>query len=200
MVSSVTIFAPPSVRVERKRRVARFAQKGYPETSLVQFIPARCGKPDTLRGTVTRDIRIALYQPDIAGNAGTIIRMAACLGLSVNIIEPAGFDVSDRNLRRAGMDYLELAAVQRHLDFDAFDVWRGSRRLVLFSTKAAEPYAQFAYRADDILLFGRESAGVPDDVHARADVRLVIPQLAGRSLNLAVSVAMAAGEAIRQAG
>ncbi len=151
---------------------------------------------------MSRRLRIALYQPDIAGNTGTIIRMAACLGLSVDIIEPAGFDISDRNLKRAGMDYLELAAVTRHLDFEAFDAWRKAegRRVMLFSTKAAEPYTQTAFRADDILLFGRESAGVPDHVHAAADARLLIPQAAGRSLNLAVSAAMAAGEAVRQVG
>ncbi|HEY5818712.1 MAG TPA: tRNA (cytidine(34)-2'-O)-methyltransferase [Mesorhizobium sp.] len=149
-----------------------------------------------------RLLRIALYQPDIAGNTGTILRMAACLGLGVDIIEPAGFDMSDRNLKRAGMDYLEIAALTRHVDFAAFDAWRSGqgRRLVLLSTKAAVPYTQFAFLPDDILLFGRESAGVPDAVHDRADVRLVIPQAAGRSLNLAVSAAMAAGEAVRQVG
>jgi len=149
-----------------------------------------------------RLLRIALYQPDIAGNTGTILRMAACLGLGVDIIEPTGFDMSDRNLKRAGMDYLEIAALTRHVDFEAFDAWRGAhgRRLVLFSTKAALPYAQFAFRPDDILLFGRESAGVPEVVHDRAGARLVIPQRAGRSLNLAVSAAMAAGEAVRQVG
>ena len=149
-----------------------------------------------------RLLRIALYQPDIAGNTGTILRMAACLGLGVDIIEPAGFDMSDRNLKRAGMDYLEIAALTRHVDFAAFDAWRSGqgRRLVLLSTKAALPYTQFAFLPDDILLFGRESAGVPDAVHDRADVRLVIPQAAGRSLNLAVSAAMAAGEAVRQVG
>lgn len=149
-----------------------------------------------------RLLRIALYQPDIAGNTGTILRMAACLGLGVDIIEPAGFDMSDRNLKRAGMGYLEIAALTRHVDFAAFDAWRSGqgRRLVLLSTKAAVPYTQFAFLPDDILLFGRESAGVPDAVHDRADVRLVIPQAAGRSLNLAVSAAMAAGEAVRQVG
>jgi len=143
-----------------------------------------------------------LYQPDIAGNTGAILRTAACLGLAVDIIEPAGFDLSDRNLRRAGMDYLELAALTRHVDFAAFDVWRETenRRLVLLTTSAAEPYTQFAFRSGDIVLFGRESAGVPESVHQRADARLVIPMVAGRSLNLAVSVAMVAGEALRQLG
>lgn len=148
-------------------------------------------------------IRIALYQPDIAGNTGTILRMAACFGLAVDIIEPAGFDLSDRNLRRAGMDYLEMAALTRHVDFAAFDAWRMAegRRLVLFTTKAAQPYTEFSYADGDVILFGRESAGVPDHVHERADARLLIPMRGGgRSLNLALSAAMAAGEAMRQLG
>lgn len=151
---------------------------------------------------MTTQLRIALYQPDIAGNTGTILRMAACLGLAVDIIEPAGFDLSDRNLKRAGMDYLELASLTRHVDFAAFEIWRKAegRRLVLFSTKAEASYLDFAYRPNDVLLFGRESAGVPDAVHAAADHRVTIRQVAGRSLNLAVSAAMAAGEAIRQVG
>jgi tRNA (cytidine/uridine-2'-O-)-methyltransferase len=147
--------------------------------------------------------RIALYQPDIAGNTGTILRMAACLGVAVDIIEPAGFDLSDRNLRRAGMDYLEMAALTRHVDFDRFEEWRlgEGRRLLLFSTKAALPYTDFAYTDGDILLFGRESAGVPDHVQDRADARLLIPMKGGgRSLNVALSAAMAAGEAMRQLG
>lgn len=152
---------------------------------------------------MTQGIRIALYQPDIAGNTGTILRMAACFGLAVDIIEPAGFDLSDRNLRRAGMDYLEMAALTRHLDFAAFDTWRVAegRRLVLFSTKATLPYTEFRYADGDVILFGRESAGVPDHVHDRADARLIIPMRGGgRSLNLALSTAMAAGEAMRQLG
>ena len=149
-----------------------------------------------------KGIRIALYQPDIAGNTGTILRMAACLGLSVDIVEPAGFDLSDRNLRRAGMDYLEMAALTRHVDFDAFDGWRRAehRRLVLFSTRAAIAYCEFAFADGDILLFGRESAGVPDRVHTGADARLLIPMKSGRSLNVAMSAAMAVGEAVRQIG
>lgn len=147
--------------------------------------------------------RIALYQPDIAGNTGAILRLGACLGVAVDIIEPAGFDLSDRNLRRAGMDYLELAALARHVDFDRFEEWRRgeNRRLLLFSTKAAQPYTDFAYADGDILLFGRESAGVPDHVHDRAEARLLIPMKGGgRSLNLALAAAMAAGEAMRQIG
>ena len=146
-------------------------------------------------------LRIALYQPDIAGNTGTILRMAACLGLAVDIIEPAGFDLSDRALRRAGMDYLEMAALTRHLDFAAFDAWRRGegRRLVLFSTKADLPYTQFSFAPSDILLFGRESAGVPHAVHETTDARLAIPMPGGgRSLNVALAAAMATGEAMRQ--
>jgi tRNA (cytidine/uridine-2'-O-)-methyltransferase len=146
-------------------------------------------------------IRIALYQPDIAGNTGTILRLAACLALTVDIIEPAGFDLSDRALKRAGMDYLEMAAMKRHLDWPAFEDWRRSegRRLVLFTTKATLSYTDFAFRENDVLLFGRESAGVPDHIHDTADQRVTIPMPGGgRSLNLAVSVAMAAGEAVRQ--
>lgn len=148
-------------------------------------------------------LRIALYQPDIPGNTGTILRLAACLGLSVDIIEPAGFDISDRNLKRAGMDYLAAVTLTRHLSWSHFEQWRVTtgRRLVLASTKAAERYTDFAYRADDILLFGRESAGVPDTVHDATDARIIIPMIEGqRSLNVAVSVAMIAGEALRQTG
>lgn len=146
-------------------------------------------------------LSIALFQPDIAGNTGTLLRLGACLGVTVEIIEPAGFDLSDRNLKRAGMDYLELAALVRHLDFERFDLARrtAGRRMVLFTTKAERNFTDLAYRTDDILLFGRESAGVPQAVHDLADERVTIPMSAGaRSLNLAVSAAMAAGEALRQ--
>jgi len=148
-------------------------------------------------------LRIALYQPDIAGNTGTILRFAACLGLGVDIIEPAGFPLSDRALKRAGMDYLEMAALTRHVDWHAFEDWRKARadRLVLLSTKATTAYTSFTFASSDILLFGRESAGVPDPVHQAADARLTIPmQGAARSINVALSVAMVAGEAIRQLG
>lgn len=146
-------------------------------------------------------LRIALYQPDIPGNTGTILRLAACLGLGVDIIEPAGFDISDRNLKRAGMDYLANVSLVRHVNFDRFEEWRreSGRRLVLASTRAAECYTDFAYHADDILLFGRESAGVPETVHDRADARIIIPMVEGqRSINVAMSAAMIAGEALRQ--
>ena len=152
---------------------------------------------------MNRRLRIALYQPDIAGNTGTILRFAACLGLGVDIIEPAGFPLSDKALKRAGMDYLEMAALTRHVDWNAFEDRRkkDGRRLVLLSTKAATPYTNFSFADGDMLLFGRESAGVPDPVHQAADARLTIPmQGSARSINVALSVAMVAGEAVRQLG
>jgi tRNA (cytidine/uridine-2'-O-)-methyltransferase len=147
------------------------------------------------------DLRIALYQPDIPGNTGTILRLAACLGLGVDIIEPAGFDLSDRNLKRAGMDYLASVVLTRHVSWAHFEEWRATtgRRLVLASTKAADVYFDFAFQSNDILLFGRESAGVPDTVHNMADGRILIPMVEGqRSINIAMSAAMIAGEAMRQ--
>lgn len=146
-------------------------------------------------------LRIALYQPDIPGNTGTILRMAACLGLSVDVIEPAGFDMSSRALRRAGMDYTEQAALTRHRSWQDFLQWQvtSGHRLILASTKAAQSYRQFDFRCDDIMLFGRESAGVPEHVFKVAEHRLLIPMQEGnRSLNLAISTALIAGEAIRQ--
>ncbi|WP_438748024.1 tRNA (cytidine(34)-2'-O)-methyltransferase [Pararhizobium sp. O133] len=146
-------------------------------------------------------LRIALYQPDIPGNTGTILRLAACLGLAVDIIEPAGFDLSDKNLKRAGMDYIAAATLTRHVNWERFEETRRAqgRRLVLASTKAAEPYTRFVFQPGDTLLFGRESAGVPDHVHERADARIIVPMVEGqRSLNVAMSVAMISGEAIRQ--
>ena len=149
------------------------------------------------------NLKIALYQPDIPGNTGTILRFGACMGLSVEIIEPAGFTLSDKNLRRAGMDYIAAVTMTRHIDFAHFEAWRkeSGRRLVLASTKAAVPYTAFEFNADDILLFGRESAGVPDHVHDMADARVLIPMAEGqRSINIALSAAMIAGEALRQTG
>jgi tRNA (cytidine/uridine-2'-O-)-methyltransferase len=146
-------------------------------------------------------MRIALYQPDIPQNTGTILRLCACLNVEAHIIEPAGFPVSDRHFRRAGMDYLDQVTIQRHDSWVKFEQWRHDKglRLILFSTKGALPYLDHRYTADDILLFGRESAGVPDDVVAAADARLVIPIEPGlRSLNVAMAVAMALGEALRQ--
>jgi tRNA (cytidine/uridine-2'-O-)-methyltransferase len=148
-------------------------------------------------------MRIALYEPDIPQNAGTILRLAACLGLQAHIIEPAGFPVSDRAFRRAGMDYLDQVDVTRHESWTAFEAWRkeAGGRLALFTTRASVCYLDHAFRPDDILLFGRESAGVPEAVHTAADARLVIPMRSGlRSLNVAVAAAMAVGEALRQTG
>ncbi len=146
-------------------------------------------------------VRLALYQPDIPQNTGTMLRMAACLDVAVDIVEPAGFDVSDRNLRRAGLDYLDALEVRRHVSWRAFEAWRseGGLRLVLATTKAATAYTAHAFTPSDILLFGRESAGVPDEVHAAADARVIIPMRPGmRSLNVAVAAAMILGEALRQ--
>ncbi|MEZ5873151.1 MAG: tRNA (cytidine(34)-2'-O)-methyltransferase [Nitratireductor sp.] len=146
---------------------------------------------------------LALYQPDIAGNTGTLIRLAACTATTLHVIEPAGFRMDDTALRRAGMDYLDLAAIVRHVDWQAFSSWRRAerRRLILMTTKAADPLWNFSFQQNDIILLGRESAGVPDDVHTACDARLTIPMASGaRSLNLAVAGAMALGEAIRQAG
>ena len=148
-------------------------------------------------------LRLALYQPDIPQNTGTLLRMAACLGLAVEIIEPAGFDVSDRHLRRSGLDYLDHVAITRHRSWTAFSAWRAQEdiRLVLATTAGALPYTDLAFRDGDCILMGRESAGVPEAVHAAADARVVVPIRAGmRSLNVAVAAAMICGEAIRQVG
>jgi tRNA (cytidine/uridine-2'-O-)-methyltransferase len=146
-------------------------------------------------------MHLALYQPDIPQNAGTILRLCACLGVTAHLIEPAGFPISDKNFRRAGMDYLDQIDIRRHIGWTDFEVWRKSigARLILATTRGATPYPDFAFRPDDILLMGRESAGVPEDVHKSADARLLIPMRAGlRSINVAVSAAMMIGEALRQ--
>ena len=148
-------------------------------------------------------MRIALYQPDIPQNTGTILRLAACLGVEAHLIEPAGFPVSDRAFRRAGMDYLDQVALVRHPSWPAFEGWRRAQglRLVLFTTHADSSYLDHAYAAGDVLMFGRESAGVPDEVHAAAEVRLKVPIRSDmRSLNVAMTCAMAVGEALRQVG
>lgn len=147
--------------------------------------------------------RLAIYQPDIPQNTGTMLRLAACLAVPVDIIEPAGFDVSDRNLRRSGMDYLDRVSITRHISWRTFAEWRleTNARLILATTKGATPYAGFAFQPDDIILVGRESAGVPDEVHDAADARLLVPMQPGlRSLNVAVTAAMMLGEALRQTG
>jgi tRNA (cytidine/uridine-2'-O-)-methyltransferase len=146
-------------------------------------------------------MRIALYEPDIPQNTGTILRLCACLGVGVDIIEPAGFPTSDRAFRRAGMDYLDQVQIMRHASWAAFERWRleARSRLILFTTQAGLSYLDHAYRADDILLFGRESSGVPSAVHEAADARVLVPMRKGlRSLNVAMAAAMAVGEALRQ--
>jgi tRNA (cytidine/uridine-2'-O-)-methyltransferase len=148
-------------------------------------------------------IALALYQPDIPQNCGTMLRLCACLGVEAAIIEPAGFPVSDRHFRRSGMDYLDAVNVSRHVSWRAFEDWRATtgRRLVLLTTTAALPFTDFAFAPDDILMVGRESAGAPPEVHDAADARILIPIRPGmRSLNVAVCAAMALGEALRQTG
>jgi tRNA (cytidine/uridine-2'-O-)-methyltransferase len=148
-------------------------------------------------------MHIALFQPDIPQNTGTILRLCACMGVTAHIIEPAGFPTSDRHFRRAGMDYLDHVAITRHDSWSKFAQWRNEMgfRLVLFTTKAAGSYLDFRYEKDDVLLFGRESAGVTDEVADAADARLLIPIRPGlRSLNVAMAAAMALGEALRQTG
>jgi len=155
---------------------------------------------DNGRGKTTA-MRIALYEPDIPQNTGTILRLAACLGVEAHIIEPAGFPTSDRAFRRAGMDYLDRVALRRHASWTAFETWRAaeSLRLLLFTTAATRSYLDHVYRTDDVLMFGRESSGVPDAVHQAADARLRIPMRPGlRSINVAMAAAMALGEAMRQ--
>ncbi|NOZ65557.1 MAG: tRNA (cytidine(34)-2'-O)-methyltransferase [Alphaproteobacteria bacterium] len=144
-------------------------------------------------------MQLALYQPDIPPNVGTILRMSACLNVAVNIIEPCGFPFGEKSFRRAGMDYIDQSKVIRHKSWDVFLDNIGPARLILLTTKAAETYTDISYRSDDIILLGRESAGVPDEVHARADKRAVIPMMANtRSLNVALSASMVLGEALRQ--
>jgi tRNA (cytidine/uridine-2'-O-)-methyltransferase len=148
-------------------------------------------------------MRIALHQPDIAQNTGTILRMCACLGVEVHIVEPAGFPASDRAFRRAGMDYLDHVVVERHRSFAEFESWRGREklRLVLLTTQATSSYLDHGFAERDIVMLGRESAGVPDAVHQAADIRLKIPMRPHlRSLNVAMAAAIVTGEALRQTG
>lgn len=143
-------------------------------------------------------MRLALFQPDIPQNTGALLRLAGCLGLGVDLIEPAGFVLSDRRLRRAGMDYLDLVPLTRHRSWEAFLEAR-SGRLVLLSTRAETSFADFAFAASDILLLGRETAGVPEAVHEIADARIRVPMAPGaRSLNVALAAAMVLSEALRQ--
>jgi tRNA (cytidine/uridine-2'-O-)-methyltransferase len=147
------------------------------------------------------DLRLALYEPDIAQNTGAMLRTCACLGVGAAIIEPAGFPVSDRHFRRSGMDYLDQVTIERHVSWEAFEAWRRSagKRLVLLTTRGTEALWDFAFAPHDILMVGRESAGVPARVHDAADARVRVPIQAGtRSLNVGISAAIALAEAIRQ--
>ncbi|MBK1663712.1 rRNA methyltransferase [Rhodospirillum rubrum] len=145
-------------------------------------------------------VRLALYQPDIPQNAGTILRLGACLGVEVDLIEPCGFVLDDRRLRRAGMDYLERAALVRHSSWSNFvSGLADEARLILLTTQASAFHAETIFQPNDVLLLGRESAGVPPEVHERADLRIRVPMVPGvRSLNIAVTAALVLGEALRQ--
>lgn len=146
-------------------------------------------------------MRLALYQPDQAGNVGTILRLAACLGVAVDIVEPCGFPWSDKALKRAGMDYAEIAQVVRHADWESFAAGLAGRRLVLMTTRGATPLPHARFEPGDTLLMGSESSGVPADVHEAAELRVRIPQVDGtRSLNIAVAAGIGLAEAIRQTG
>jgi tRNA (cytidine/uridine-2'-O-)-methyltransferase len=143
-------------------------------------------------------MRIALYQPDIAPNAGTLMRLAACFGIAVDLIEPAGFLLSDARFRRAGMDYLDQLTLVRHVSWEAFQAAR-TGRLVLLTTRGQTPHHQVEYRVDDVLMVGRESAGVPESVHDAADLRVRVPMRPGlRSINVALAGTLVLGEAMRQ--
>ena len=144
-------------------------------------------------------LSLALFQPDIPQNLGSMIRLCACLGLTLDIIEPCGFPLDDTRIRRAAMDYIDKLTLTRHVDWEHFQSATPSRRKVLLSTKASQPYTSFTFQPDDILLLGRESAGVPESVHKAADARVFIPMQPGcRSLNIALSAAIVAAEALRQ--
>lgn len=144
-------------------------------------------------------MHLALYQPDIPPNTGTIIRMAACLDVTVHIIEPCGFPFGEKSFKRAGMDYIDQSRIVRHTSWDAFLEKGPKGRVILLTTKSSQPYTEFDFLPDDILLLGRESAGVPQDVHETADHQLTIPLCQeARSLNIAVAAAMVMGEALRQ--
>ncbi len=149
-------------------------------------------------------MRLALFQPDIPQNTGTLLRLGACLDLPLDIIEPCGFIFNEKAMRRAGMDYLEQVSYRRHNSWADFLAYREVHqteygRLVLMTTHAAVPYTDFEFKPNDVILMGRESAGVPDDVHQLVDARLVIPMKSGaRSINMAISAAMVVGEALRQ--
>jgi tRNA (cytidine/uridine-2'-O-)-methyltransferase len=146
-------------------------------------------------------MRLVLYQPDIPQNTGAILRLAACFGTAVDVVEPCGFVWDEPRIRRAGMDYLDTVALTRHASWDNYRASVPAGRLVLLTTRGDTSYADFAFRGDDRLLLGRESAGVPDEVHAAAEARLVVPMRPGlRSLNVALAAAIVLAEALRQTG
>ncbi len=146
-------------------------------------------------------MRIALFEPEIAGNVGNVMRLGACMGAGIDLIEPLGFPWDDRRVRRAAMDYIDHVEIVRHANFTAFREARAGKRIVLFTTRATQSSYDFAYRPDDVLLFGKESAGVTDAVRAAVDASVRLPMRAEvRSLNLATSAGIALGEALRQTG
>ena len=184
----------------RRSRVAPHCGTGSPTRHGYNPKPLHC------KATPNPLMRLALFEPDIAQNTGALLRLAACLGVSVDLIEPCGFVLSDKRLRRSGMDYLDRVDLTRHSSWAAFTAQRGKDagkipRLLLLTTRGAVDYTAFAFRADDVLLLGRESAGAPPEVHAAADARLRIPMIPEvRSLNMAMAAAMVLGEALRQTG
>ena len=146
-------------------------------------------------------MRIALFQPDIPQNTGNIFRLGACLGIEIDIIEPTGYIFDDKRFKRSSMDYIKYINYQRHLDWDTFLAWtkKNNYRIILLTTKSSKKYTEYSYKKNDILLFGRESAGVPEFVHEKVDEKLTIPMINGvRSINVSSSVAMIVGEACRQ--
>jgi tRNA (cytidine/uridine-2'-O-)-methyltransferase len=146
-------------------------------------------------------MRIALFEPEIAQNVGAVLRLGACLGAAVDLIEPMGFEWDDRRVRRTAMDYIDHVEIARHAGFDAFRATIGARRLILFTTKSDRSVYDFRFMPDDVLLFGKESAGVPAAVHEACDARVRIPMRPQvRSMNLATSAGIALGEALRQTG
>lgn len=158
----------------------------------------RCIKPGSLRA-----MEIALFEPDQPQNTGTMLRLAACMGVAAHVIEPCGFPFSNKAFRRSAMDYADLVELHHHMDWDCFNMTRKSagKRLILLTTKAPGPYTEFKFAAGDILLVGSESSGAPEHVHDAADARVTIPMAPGaRSLNVALSMAMVLGEALRQTG
>src|SRR5690242_1070772 len=196
----MTTNGPRSRKASPKRSGAwPYRQERSPRcsTSAVHDAPDYSPRADLTR------MQIALFQPDIPQNTGTILRLCACLDVEAHIIEPAGFPVTDRHFRRSGMDYLDQVKIVRHVAWREFETWRrdAGLRLLLLTTRASRSYLDCRYGEADILLLGRESAGVPDEVFAAADERLLIPMQGGmRSLNVAMAAAMALGEALRQTG